>query len=61
MTPHKCPVCNGTALVSYPPYVAGDCPYFTATSAPWPCRSCNGTGVIWEPEGIATIRLVKEA
>jgi len=43
----KCPVCNGTGLVSRPPGVAGDVETFPTTSAgPWPCRACNGTGII---------------
>ncbi len=46
----KCPVCNGTGLVSVPPGVAGDQPTFTSTSCgPWPCRVCKGAGIITVP------------
>jgi hypothetical protein len=48
MTPYKCPVCDGSGLVSRPPYVAGDAPVWTSTSCgPWTCRACSGTGIIW--------------
>lgn len=47
MTPHRCPVCNGTGLVSRPPWIAGDQPTWTDTSAgPYLCNACAGTGVI---------------
>ena len=46
--PHKCPVCDGSGLVSRPPHIAGDVPtwdsYGTAT---YPCRACTGQGVLW--------------
>lgn len=43
----KCPVCNGTGLVSIPPWVAGDSEIYTASSTgPWECKSCNGIGLI---------------
>jgi len=46
----KCPVCNGTGLVSTPPNVAGDQPSFsTSESGPWVCRVCYGKAVIWGP------------
>lgn len=45
--PSKCPVCNGTGLVSVPPGVAGDAASFTSgSSGPWPCQACDGTGII---------------
>lgn len=47
-TPHKCPVCNGTGLVGIPPGVAGDRQEFvTSEPGPWPCRACDGKGVLW--------------
>ena len=47
--PHRCPVCNGTGLVSVPPGIAGDVTHFTTSSTgPWPCRCCNGTGILWQ-------------
>lgn len=49
-TPYKCPVCDGTKLVSRPPHVAGDQPQWSDNgSGPYPCGTCNGTGVIWGP------------
>lgn len=46
--PHKCPCCDGSGLVSRPPYVAGDQVEWVSTSCgPWRCKSCNGTGVLW--------------
>lgn len=46
--PHRCPVCNGTGLVSRPPGVAGDQEEWASSSCgPYPCRSCGGSGVLW--------------
>ena len=46
----KCPVCDGTGLVSRPPYVAGDVSTWVASSAgPWTCRACNGVGMVVQP------------
>ena len=43
----KCPVCDGTGLVSRPPGVAGDQEtWFSSSSGPYPCRVCNGNGVL---------------
>lgn len=40
--PFKCPVCDGTGLVSRPPGVAGDHPTFCSdSSGPWQCRVCT--------------------
>ena len=54
MTPHKCPTCLGTGLVSRPPNVAGDVQTWSSTgTGPHPCRCCYGTGIIWsEPQFI---------
>ena len=50
--PHKCPVCNGTALVSIPPGIAGDQDIFTTSeTGPWPCRACIN-GVLWEMDPV---------
>jgi len=52
MIPHKCPVCNGFGTVSKPPWVAGDQETWLSSSCePYPCKACNGTGIIWEKEG----------
>ncbi len=49
--PHKCPVCNGTGLVSRPPGGAGDQPDWCDTgTAPYNCGPCEGTGVLWREE-----------
>ena len=49
--PYKCPVCDGTGLVSRTPGVAGDVPEWPAIStAPYPCRACRGTGLVWTPQ-----------
>lgn len=46
--PFKCPVCDGTGLVSRPPDVAGDQQSWGGTSAgPWSCRACGGAGIVW--------------
>jgi hypothetical protein len=46
----RCPICDGTGLVSRPPGVAGDQPTFVSTSCgPWPCRPCTGTGLLLRP------------
>jgi hypothetical protein len=52
MKPHKCPVCDGTGLVSRPPYIAGDInEWVSGTSAmTWTCCACSGTGIVWEPD-----------
>ena len=50
-TPHKCPICDGTGLVSRPPGVAGD--QMTGddnSTSPYDCGPCKGTGVLWEEE-----------
>lgn len=48
-TPHRCPVCNGTGMVSAGFYSrASDQPTSTAYSTvPETCRSCDGKGVLW--------------
>lgn len=46
--PYKCPVCDGTALVSRPPGVAGDLDTWTSTThGPYKCKACEN-GVIWK-------------
>ena len=47
-TPHKCPVCDGTGLVSKPPYVAGDQnEWVTSSTGPYACHACGGSGIVW--------------
>ena len=46
--PYKCPVCEGTGLVSRPPNVAGDQETWTSDSTgPYKCKACNGSGIVW--------------
>ena len=48
MTPHKCPVCDGTGLVSRPPGIASDqMTWVDSGKAPYGCRPCQGSGIIW--------------
>ena len=43
----KCPVCDGTGLVSKPPGIAGDQDTWVSSSAgPYPCCVCGGRGII---------------
>ena len=53
MTPHRCPVCNGSGLVLAGFYSP---PATSSLSDPM-CRSCNGSGVLWEmnPVSIPTV------
>lgn len=47
MIPHRCPICNGTGNVPggfY--YSTGD--FCVSNCATETCRTCGGTGVIWE-------------
>lgn len=49
-TYQKCPVCDGTGLVSRPPHIAGDQRSWSSTSAaPHPCKRCEGIGTIATP------------
>ena len=45
--PHKCPVCDGQGIISKPPWVAGDVNQWTSNQIAYPCKSCNGSGIIW--------------
>ncbi len=50
MIPHACPVCNGQGTVSKPPWIAGDVTEWTSGDTQfYPCKACNGTGIVWEP------------
>lgn len=45
--PSKCPVCDGTGLVSRPPGVAGDQRSWPSVSTgPYKCQACNGAGLL---------------
>lgn len=46
--PHRCPVCEGTGLVSKPPHIAGDQQTWTDSQPrPYPCQACGGSGIVW--------------
>ena len=46
--PFKCPVCDGSGLVSRPPGVAGDVPSWVGgTVCTFECRACGGKGLVW--------------
>lgn len=43
----KCPVCDGTGLVSRPPHIAGDqSEWISSNTGPYPCKRCLGIGTI---------------
>lgn len=45
--PAKCPVCDGTGLVSRPPGTAGDRVSWSSTGVgPYECQACTGAGVL---------------
>jgi hypothetical protein len=53
--PSKCPVCDGTGLVSRPSGIAGDAKTWTSNRpGPFPCRSCNGSGVLYPEDAFLT-------
>lgn len=54
MTPHTCPVCQGRQRVPASLY---GLPMSTAVPSDVPCRSCGGTGVLWEPVNQPHVRL----
>lgn len=61
VTIQKCPVCDGTGLVSRPPGVTGDMPYWTSShTGPYVCRCCNGDGVLRVYEHQTTVRQFSE-
>jgi hypothetical protein len=45
--PAKCPVCDGTGLVSKPPGIAGDATTWASSYVgPYECQGCGGGGVL---------------
>jgi len=52
MIPHRCPVCNGSGGVVQGFYSTPGQPKFDSTStSPETCRSCWGSGVVWQAAG----------
>ena len=50
--PYKCPVCDGTGLVTRPPGLPGDqLTWESSGTAPHSCRACLGTGILWGVRG----------
>jgi hypothetical protein len=47
LTPHCCPVCAGSGLVSRPPGVAAGQNFSSTSCGPWPCNACAGSGILW--------------
>ena len=46
-TEQRCPVCGGHGFLNYPPGIAHNQEFFTASgSGPWPCHRCEGKGTI---------------
>lgn len=48
-TPHQCPVCLGNGQVSAGFYNQVTGVWSGTTTAFETCRSCGGSGVVWEP------------
>ena len=46
--PFKCPVCDGTGLVSRPPWIAGDVESWDSDRTSYECSVCNGDKIIWK-------------
>lgn len=51
-TPHKCPVCEGRGMVPSTFYqsTAADGTGATSSLGTETCRTCGGTGIVWEPK-----------
>ena len=49
MKPYKCPICNGTGIVSGGFYLSTN-GYSTSSSTSEVCQQCQGSGIIWGVE-----------
>lgn len=59
MKVYKCPVCNGTGLVSRPTYITGDQEMWTSYSTgPYICKCCQGFCVVYVADPIIKIRKI---
>jgi hypothetical protein len=45
--PYRCPICGGTGKVQAGFYDQFGGAWSTTSISPEPCRSCNGTGIVW--------------
>lgn len=52
-TPHKCPVCLGTANVPANFYLntVSNYPASVINTSPETCRTCSGKGIVWGNSG----------
>lgn len=50
MKAQLCPKCLGQGVVSRPPWIPADVPYWTSTQTSFTCDVCSGTKVIYVPE-----------
>lgn len=48
MFPYRCPVCGGKGFVPSGFYSVFPYDQTTCTSLTEKCRSCNGSGIVWE-------------
>lgn len=46
-TPHTCPICGGNGIVPNGFYSSLNETYTVISTAPEKCKSCNGTGIVW--------------
>ncbi len=50
MTAHVCPVCAGNGLVPAGFYSQTSGSWSITSATPEKCRTCDGVGIVWEPE-----------
>lgn len=49
--PHKCPICHGTGKLSKGPFPVHSTG-MNINTYQVSCNSCNGSGIVWEPETV---------
>lgn len=50
--PHKCPTCHGEKFTQLAPsYTDRPDDWYDDSVGAYRCRTCNGTGVVWERTG----------